>query len=128
MSAADGESNYGNIIADCAVAGLGVFAIRVFAGGALLGQPASAHTLRTPFFPLALFERDSRRARELSQRLGGRFSLAELAIRFALSHPGVSSAIIGFGSPEHVNEIATFDLEQPLPRNQVTGPTADSRE
>jgi aryl-alcohol dehydrogenase-like predicted oxidoreductase len=127
-SSADGESDYGNIIEDCAAEGLGVFAIRVFAGGALIGQPPSAHTLRTPFFPLALFERDARRASELKQRLGHRLSVTELAIRFALSHPGVSSAIIGFGSPEHIDEIASFDLEEPLPTIDCLTITTDSRE
>ena len=43
---------------------MGVFAIRVFAGGALLGQEASAHTLKTPYFPLALYERVQTRAAE----------------------------------------------------------------
>ena len=47
---------------------MGVFAIRVFAGGALLGQPPSAHTLKTPYFPLALYERDAERARQLLRR------------------------------------------------------------
>jgi aryl-alcohol dehydrogenase-like predicted oxidoreductase len=102
---ADGETDYGNIIADCAAAGMGVFAIRVFAGGALLDQPPSAHTLRTPYFPLALYERDAERARHL---LGDRAGRAGVAVRFVLSHPAVTSAIIGFGSPDHVEEVARF--------------------
>lgn len=105
----DGETDYGNVIADCAAAGMGVFAIRVFAGGALLGQPPSAHTLNTPYFPLALYERDAARAQRLAASSGGR-SLAEVAVRFVLSHPAVSSAIIGFGSPEHVEEVTGLPL------------------
>jgi aryl-alcohol dehydrogenase-like predicted oxidoreductase len=108
------EIDYGNIISDCAAIGLGVFAIRVFAGGALLGQPPSAHTLKTPFFPLALYERDAQRAQLLRQRAGDRFKPAELAVRFVLSHPGVSSAIIGFGSPQHVDELAGLQINEPL--------------
>src|SRR4029079_2128414 len=53
-----GEMHYGNIIADCAEQRMGAFAIRVFAGGALVDRPPSAHTLKTPFFPLPLYERD----------------------------------------------------------------------
>ena len=74
---ADGESDYGNVMADCAAAGTGVFAIRVFAGGALLDQPPSAHTLKTPYFPLPLYERDRERAKRLLSRLGDRTSAAE---------------------------------------------------
>jgi L-galactose dehydrogenase/L-glyceraldehyde 3-phosphate reductase len=105
----DGETDYGNVIADCAAVGMGVFAIRVFAGGALLGQPPSAHTLKTPYFPLSLYERDAERARRLHSDAAGK-SLTEAAVRFVLSHPAVSSAIIGFGSPAHVDEIADLTL------------------
>jgi len=90
-----GETNYGNVIADAAAQGMGTFAIRVFAGGALLGRPPSEHTLKTPYFPLALYERDLQRASELGQS-------ADAAIRFVLDHPHVASAIIGFGSPDQV--------------------------
>ncbi len=114
-SVADGETDYGYVIGDCVMKGMGVFAIRVFAGGALVGQPPSAHTFKTPFFPLALYERDAERAKRLAERVAGRMSLAELAVRFALSHPGVSAAIIGFGSPQHVDEIARIRSEEPIP-------------
>lgn len=111
----EGETNYGNIIADCAAQQMGVFAIRVFAGGALLDQPPSSHTLKTPYFPLALYERDLARAKQLRERIVGRFTMTELAVRFVLSHPGVSSAIIGFGSPQHVDEVSRIRLDEPLP-------------
>ncbi len=103
---APGETDYGNIIADCAQMNMGVFAIRVFAGGALLDQPPSAHTLKTPYFPLALYERDSERAKHLRENAVGRFTPTELALRFVLGHAAVSSAIIGFGSPAHVAEVS----------------------
>lgn len=45
------QTDYGNIMADCAEQRMGVFAIRIFAGGALAGRPPSAHTHRTPFSP-----------------------------------------------------------------------------
>lgn len=99
-----GEANYGNIIADCAAMNMGVFAIRVYAGGALLGQAPSAHTVKTPFFPLALYERDQRQAAELARHLGEGRSLKEAALRFVLEQASIHSAIIGFGAPEHVGE------------------------
>jgi aryl-alcohol dehydrogenase-like predicted oxidoreductase len=111
---ADGETDYGNIIPECAAGGVGVFAIRVFAGGALVRQQPSAHTLRTPYFPLALFERDAQRAKRVAELFADQVSMPELAIRFALSHPGVSSAIIGFGSEEHIDLAATSNLALPL--------------
>ncbi len=100
------ETNYGNIFNDCRQLGLGVFAIRVYAGGAILGQPPSAHTLRTPYFPLDLYERDAAAARGLSAEISDVADSAGIralqAIRFVLAHPAVTGAIIGFGSPEHV--------------------------
>lgn len=94
-SSADGETDYGNIIAGCAAMQMGVFAIRVFAAGALLGQAPSAHTLKTPYFPLALYQRDTERAARLREKLADQMTMPELAVRFALTHPHISSAIIG---------------------------------
>jgi aryl-alcohol dehydrogenase-like predicted oxidoreductase len=104
MSANFAETNYGNIIAECARLNMGVFAIRVLAGGALAGNPPSPHTLQTPFFPLALYERDKARAARLKQRLGEEKRLSQLAIQFALAHPQIHSAIIGFGSIAQIDE------------------------
>ena len=99
------DTDYGNILADCAEQRMGVFAIRVFAAGALLGQAPSAHTLKTPYFPLDLYQRDVARAELLRAELRDGESMSAFALRFALSHSAVSSAIIGFGSPEHVAEL-----------------------
>lgn len=109
-----GEMNYGNILADCAAREMGVFAIRVFAGGALVGQPPSAHTLKTPYFPLDLYQRDERRAQRLREKLRYHLPPAELAVRFALACSGVSSAIVGFGSAQQVEEITGFRLDAPF--------------
>lgn len=97
------EQNYGNILDDCRKANMGCFAIRVFAGGALLTQPPSNHTLRTPYFPLDLYRRDLDRTLSIGGG-GGGAGLARRAIEFALSHPTVHSAIIGFGAACHVTE------------------------
>ena len=105
-----GDTDYGNILADCAEMRMGVFAIRVFAAGALLGQVPSAHTLKTPYFPLDVYQRDAARAELLLFELGDGESMTEFAVRFALSHSAVSSAIIGFGSPSHVTELVRESL------------------
>src|SRR6478752_5335953 len=83
--------------------GMGVLAIRVLAGGALADNEPSLHTFKTPFFPLALYERDRKRAAELQSRLGPERPLAREAIRFALEHPQIASAIIGFGTTEQID-------------------------
>jgi aryl-alcohol dehydrogenase-like predicted oxidoreductase len=108
----EGETNYGNIIFDCQEMNMGVFAIRVFAGGALLGQLPSDHTLKTPYFPLALYERDSLRAKKIEETNRNQTSMSERAIRFALAHPAITSAIIGLGSSSQVLELANLNIEE----------------
>lgn len=108
------ETNYGNVIAACAREGMGVLAIRVLAGGALAHRPASAHTLKTPFFPLSLYERDRRRAARLQEMLGADRPLHQEAIRFVLNHPSIDSAIIGFGEADQVDEaVASLESREP---------------
>ena len=97
------EPHYGNIIADCARHDMGVLAIRVLAGGALVGNAPSPHTLKTPFFPLALYERDIARAAHLQEICRHSVAPVELAIQFALSHPFVHSALIGFGENSQID-------------------------
>src|SRR4030095_6920775 len=69
MPADFAESDLGNLLAACHEVGVGVFGIRVFAGGPLAGQQPSKHTLTTKFFPLDLFRRDQQRAATLQERL-----------------------------------------------------------
>lgn len=104
-------SNYGNIMADCHEQQMGVFAIRVFAAGAILQQPPGSHTKTTPYFPLSLYEQD----RQLASRVLSGKTTAEAvrtAIRFSLNHQAVHSAIIGFASPEQIR-IAADSLADP---------------
>lgn len=96
-----------------------LLAIRVFAGGALAGRPPSAHTLTTKFFPLAGYERDLRRAETMRSLLPAGISLPEAAVRFAVHHARVTSAIIGFGSPEEVADAARWAANGPLPDELV---------
>jgi L-galactose dehydrogenase/L-glyceraldehyde 3-phosphate reductase len=98
-----GPRNYGNIIADCAARNMGVLGIRVLAGGALAGNAPSPHTRITPFFPLDLYEDDRRRAEHLRQSLPPAASLPQEAIRFALAHPSIHAAIIGFAETTQID-------------------------
>lgn len=108
------ETNYGNIIAACAHMDMGVFAIRVLAGGALADNPPSPHTLKTPFFPLDLYERDRKRANKLRDAVGNR-PLPQEAVRFALNHPYINSAIIGFGNVRQIDDaISALESQAPV--------------
>ena len=108
MPAGFDGTDYGNVIADCADMKMGVFAIRVLAGGALADQAPSGHTLKTPFFPLALYERDRERAAEMARTLPTGMTMPEAAVRFALSHPTIASAIVGFSQPGQVDEAVAW--------------------
>lgn len=102
------ETNHGNLITRCSQRNMGVFAIRVFAAGAVLGQPPSPHTYKTPFFPLELYERDCRRAEGFRELLPAGISPQEAAVRFAISHPGVTSAIVGLARQTEVADAVRF--------------------
>jgi len=96
------EQDYGNILLDCKQHALGVLAIRVLAGGALLGQAPSLHTLKTPYFPLELYTRDAQRAANWQQQLPAN-EWVRRALEFVWQHPAIHAAIIGFGTPDHVS-------------------------
>ncbi len=110
MSPGSDDRNYGNIFEVCQQLNLGVFAIRVFAAGALLGAPPGRHTLTTPFFPLSLYEQDLQQAARMADDgPAGTHVSTGMALEFVLQHPAVHSAIIGFGTPDHIVS-ADFDL------------------
>lgn len=104
------DADYGNLFTNCQAQRMGVFAIRVFAGGALAQREPSAHTKVTKFFPLDLYERNRQQAAELAQRLPAGQSLPAAAVQFALAHPAVTSALIGFARTEEIDEVLSFTL------------------
>ena len=111
------EADYGQVLEDCGKEEMGVFAIRVFAGGALLDRSPARHTYRTRFFPLDLYQRDLARARRIQQQLDD-IAPDQAALRFVLSEPLVSSAIIGFSEPLHIDRALLAceneSLDEPL--------------
>jgi aryl-alcohol dehydrogenase-like predicted oxidoreductase len=105
------------ILAACQVAGVSVLAIRIFAAGALLGRPPSAHTLRTPFFPLSLYQRDAVQ----SARLCGGWTFGERlssAVGFPLNQQQVSAAIVGCTTQTELIEITQSLQANPSHCNQ----------
>lgn len=113
-SAASTDVDYQRLIADCRQNNVGVIAIRVFAGGAIVEQPPSPHTYKTTFFPLDLFVRDQHRAAVLQRSLPAGLTLAEASIRFVLSTPGVTTALLGFAQPEQITQAVSFASQGPL--------------
>lgn len=111
------QTDYGNVIEICRRREMGVFAIRVLAGGALAGRPPSPHTLKTQFFPLELYRQDCARAERLAGLLPPPMRREEAAVRFVLSHASITSAIVGLGSPDEVDEIVQFASRGPLDEN-----------
>ncbi|MEX0586745.1 MAG: aldo/keto reductase, partial [Pirellulales bacterium] len=114
------DVDYGGFTLECRFNGVGVFAIRVFAGGALLGNPPSAHTHTTPFFPLTLYERDTQRALQLRAYLaerGWKGDPLTTALRFVLPGAICDSAILGFASPEQVDQAVRPECFEPLPED-----------
>ncbi len=106
------DPEYGGFLQTASKQGMGIFAIRIFAAGALIGATPSRHTLQTPFFPLALYLRDQARANELAKRFGSIDVLREIALRYVVSHPQITSAIIGLGETSHVEDAARIaDME-----------------
>lgn len=118
MPAGFAETNFGDIFRDCQAQQIGVFAIRVFAAGALLGSPPSAHTKITPYFPLALYERDCALASRVAAALNVE-DLKAIAVRYALGHPAVTSAIIGCGSDTEVAEVAAIAAHGALDAGRI---------
>jgi aryl-alcohol dehydrogenase-like predicted oxidoreductase len=106
------DPDYGGFLREAHKLGMGIFAIRIFAAGALLGAEPSDHTLQTPFFPLSLYRRDQVRARQLADRIGSMTALREIALRYVFSQPPIASAIVGLGAIDHIEEAARIaDLE-----------------
>ena len=114
LSEANGDDG-ADIITQCAGLGMGVFAIRIFAGGALAGQPPSAHTRKTRFFPLDLYQRDTALAAQMAALLPPDVSLKEAAVRSVLSRQEVSSALVGFSAADQIDEVDRFAAKGDLP-------------
>ncbi len=99
-----GEVAVEPLVRRCNGLGMGVFGIRVYAGGALLLAPPSPYTHVTKFFTLATYERDLAWARQWAAGRPAGVTLPEFTIGAVLNHPGVSAAIVGFGKPGEIGE------------------------
>ncbi|MFM7057837.1 MAG: aldo/keto reductase [Planctomycetota bacterium] len=92
------------LLAVCEGAGVSVLAIRIFAAGALLGRAPSAHTLKTPFFPLSVYHRDGLQAEQLCRDWTAA-ERVERALEYPLGQPGVAAVIVGLADSAELSEI-----------------------
>ena len=100
--------DYGLILDRAAAKGMGAFVIRVLAAGALTSDPStggggSGQTLS----PGSDYATDLQRAEKVKTALGVQGKeLTQAAIRFALMNQHVSTVLVGFSNPTHVDEAA----------------------
>ncbi|HEY7066417.1 MAG TPA: aldo/keto reductase [Chloroflexota bacterium] len=112
-------------------AGLGVFAIRIMAGGAAVATP-ERHPTAGAGSALAQgteYARDVERAAAL-RALAAELALEsplELAFRFALAQDGISCALIGPSSVAHVDDALRWEARGPLPPDAIQRVLALSR-
>jgi L-galactose dehydrogenase/L-glyceraldehyde 3-phosphate reductase len=108
------EQDFGGVIDVAAAAGLGVINIQPLSAGGLLEQ---AHPYARDFTRgrlLGTGERLAALAHDLEME-----SVYELALRFALSKPGISSVLVGFSSMEQLEQALVWHARGPLPAEYV---------
>jgi L-galactose dehydrogenase/L-glyceraldehyde 3-phosphate reductase len=112
--------DYGLLLEHARRAGVGAIGIRVLAGGALSGS-AERHPIASPApAPIGSalrYETDLARARRLMPLVAEGFaaSLPEAAIRFAITHPAMSTILVGIASVEEFEAALLAVQKGPLP-------------
>ena len=108
-----GQQDFEGLIDTAARAGRGVIVIRVLAAGAAAAEPVRAANAGDPGAGLvsggsytADVER-ARRVRDLAAELGLEGPV-ELALRFGLSKPGVSTVLVGYSTLDHLEQAIKY--------------------
>lgn len=121
---AGGQQDFHGLIDTAARAGRGVIVIRVLAAGAAAALPERAPNAGDPGGNLvsggsyaADLERAQRAAR-LAHELGLQGPV-ELAIRFGLAKPGVSTVLVGYSTLGHLEEAIAYAERGPLPADAI---------
>src|SRR6266436_4382916 len=102
--------DYRLIIDRAAAKGMGVFVIRVLAGGALTSDPsAGGGGSPEPLSPGSDYPMDVERAAKVRAALGvdGK-GLTQAAISFGLLKPQVSTVLVGFSNSAHIDEAVAY--------------------
>jgi aryl-alcohol dehydrogenase-like predicted oxidoreductase len=118
-----GGEDFAGLIDAAAAAGLGVIVIRPFAAGALGATPERHALAGDPSGTLAgsAYDDDRERARRLGPLVAefGLESPYELALRFALAKPGVSTVLVGYSDGAQLEEAIRWAERGPLPAAAV---------
>lgn len=110
--------DFGGLIAACKSQGTAVMAIRVFAAGVLASD--ARHGREVVITQAADVASEERRARAVVDALGERYGTrAQTALRFVLTNPDVSCAIVGLAEPAHLEEALAGEALGPLPQDAV---------
>lgn len=111
--------DFARAIARAAAAGMGVLAIRVLAGGALVGplRHPVASTRVDPFGTGRDYASDLARAAVLADLVqeGQAADLPEAGIRFAAMQEGVTCVLVGYSSLDQLEHAAAAIAKGPLP-------------
>jgi aryl-alcohol dehydrogenase-like predicted oxidoreductase len=107
------QREHEDLITKAAAAGAGT----LIRGGAARGAPAEDKGWKQG--PLGLPQGEGQRRWESSglDDLLGDMGRLEFVLRFTLSHPGLSSTIVGTSSPEHLRANLAFAEKGPLPKD-----------
>jgi len=119
-----GAQDFAGLIDTAAGAGLGVIAIRVMAGGAVSTDqqpPENASQGGPALTGGSTFAEDRQRASRLAPLITdlGLDGPLELALRFALAKPGVSTALVGFSNIGQLEDALRWAERGPLPPEAV---------
>ena len=103
--------DYGNLIALAHENGVGILNIRVLAAGAIAGQDPSGGPA-PGISPGSSAADDMRRAAKVADALAGQEgTMAQTAVRYSLTNPGVSGVLVGFKVLSHIDEaLAAVDM------------------
>lgn len=106
--------SYDGIIAACRRQDMGVMAIRILAAGVLATDVRTGREI--PVSSETDVASEERRARAAFAAIGdGYGTRAQTAVRFALSNPDISCAIVGLARLEHLDEALAGAAAGPLP-------------
>lgn len=113
--------DYGRLFDHTKNAGVGVVGIRVLAAGALSGTAERHPTASAPPEPIGSahsYQMDLERARRLMPLVteGYAGSLAEAAIRFAITHPAMGTILVGMATVEEFQGSLAAVLKGKLPQ------------
>jgi len=116
---AGGQQDFEGLIDSAARAGRGVIVIRVLAAGAAAAMAGRASNAGDPGGNLVSggsYASDLERAQRFAELAGevGLEGPVELAIRFGLSKPGVSTVLVGYSTLAHLEDAIRFAERGPL--------------